>query len=93
MIVESATETYQFACVRCDRRWRDSYDVRDVTDADGDTWSFYLHDGLACEAPSAAETLCPQCRCGPVHVERRSRVLLTSTDLTTPDHPLAAHTE
>lgn len=85
MIVESATESYHFTCLRCDHGWDDSYAVRDVTDVDGDTWSFYLHDGLPCEAPSAAVTLCPRCHCGPVHVVRRTRVSLTSTTLPNPD--------
>jgi hypothetical protein len=79
MIVERATESYRFTCVRCDHRWHGEYDVRDVTDAGGETCSFYRHGGFACEAPIAAETLCPRCHCGPVHVVRRSRVLLTST--------------
>lgn len=79
MIVETAMETYQFTCVRCDHRWHDNYDVRDVTDADGETWSVHLHGGLPCEAPIGADTLCPRCRCGPVHVVRRARVPLAST--------------
>ena len=77
MIVERATESYRFTCLRCDHRWHDDYDVRDVTNADGDTCSFYRHGGLACEAPIAADTLCPRCHCGPVHVVRRSRVLVS----------------
>lgn len=81
MIVETATESYQFTCLRCDHRWRDHYDVRDVTDADGEKCSFYAHGGLPCEAPIAAETLCPRCRCGPVHVVRQARVLVAATDL------------
>lgn len=85
MIVERATETYQFTCVRCGHRWHDDYDVRDVTDNDGDTWSFYQHGGLPCETPVAAETLCPRCHCGPVHVARQARLLLASTERPAPD--------
>jgi hypothetical protein len=73
MIVERAAETFQFACVRCEHTWFDEYAVEDVTGLDGETWSFYRHDGLSCEAPMAAETLCPRCHCGPVTVLRRGR--------------------
>lgn len=77
MIVERATESYRFTCVRCDHWWCDDYEVRELTDADGETCAFYAHGGLACEAPVAADTLCPRCRCGPVHVLRLARVAVT----------------
>lgn len=68
MLVESVVEQYRFSCARCDNQWADSYDARHVTNLEGETFSFYGHGGLPCEAPVAAETVCPRCRCGPVSV-------------------------
>lgn len=68
VLIESVVEQYRFSCARCGKQWADSYDARHVTDLEGDIYSFYGHGGLPCEAPSAAETVCPRCHCGPVTV-------------------------
>lgn len=81
MIVENNAETYRFNCVRCEHTWLDQYTVHNVTDLDGEMLSFYRHDGLSCEAPLAAETLCPSCHCGPVAVLCRECRELHETEL------------
>jgi hypothetical protein len=73
MVIEWASESYLFTCKLCGEQWREVYQVRNVTDLDGDVWSFYRHDDQPCETPTAAENLCPRCHCGPVRVSRVSR--------------------
>ncbi|MFC0542977.1 hypothetical protein [Kutzneria chonburiensis] len=40
--------------------------------------SFYSRGGLPCEAPAAAETLCPDCHRGPVQVVLARQTVLTA---------------
>lgn len=61
MIVETAVESYQFTCARCDARWTASYEVSQVTDDAGAIESLYRFHGAPCEAPVGANIECPAC--------------------------------
>lgn len=41
MIAERTYERYQFTGTRCDTRWATEYEALHITDAEGNTWSFY----------------------------------------------------
>lgn len=73
MVIEWTSESFLFTCKLCGEQWRETYQVRSVTDLDGDVWSFYRRHDQPCEAPTAAENLCPRCHCGPVRVSRTGR--------------------
>jgi hypothetical protein len=68
MTIEDAIERYQFTCRRCATQWAADYDARHVTDVAGNIFSFYRRDGVPCEAPAAADIMCPTCHRAPVHV-------------------------
>lgn len=73
VMVEAAVERYRFTCVRCDGWWDDDYEVRVYADVEGTEFRYYRYAGRPCEAPLAADTLCPDCHCGPVCVMRLSQ--------------------
>jgi hypothetical protein len=77
MFSERVVERYRFTCARCGEHTDDVYQATHVTDAFGDTFSYYSHGGYPCEAPAAEEAMCPGCHCGPVHVGLLSRVALS----------------
>jgi hypothetical protein len=68
MLSERVVEQYRFHCARCGSNREDSYQALLITDSEGNVRSFYSRGGLPCEAPAAAETLCPDCHRGPVQV-------------------------
>lgn len=78
MMTEDVVERYRFTCVRCAHDWLGDYQVRHATDIEGETYSFYSLGGFPCEAPGAADILCPSCHCGPVHVVLVGRTLTTA---------------
>lgn len=66
---EKITEWYQFRCTGCGQRWTARYEVRRSTDDAGQVRSYYMRDGLPCEAPALAQESCPACGRAPVHAE------------------------
>lgn len=73
MLIEWTSEHYLFTCKLCGEQWRETYQVRSVTDLDGDVWSFYRRGDQPCETPTAAENVCPRCHCALVCVSRAAR--------------------
>ena len=59
IMVEVAWERYRFTCARCDMWWGD-FEVRVYRDVEGTEFAYFRHGGSACEAPLAADTLCPE---------------------------------
>ncbi|GAA3434859.1 hypothetical protein [Kutzneria kofuensis] len=78
MISERVVEQYRFSCARCGSSTVDSYQALLITDSEGNVRSFYSRGGFPCEAPAAAETLCPSCHRGPVHVTLAQQTILTT---------------
>lgn len=79
MFSERVVEQYRFLCIRCGSTTTDSYEAVLITDSEGNIRSFYSRGGLPCEAPAAAETLCPDCHRGPVQVTMARQTVLTSS--------------
>jgi hypothetical protein len=68
MFIDTATESYRFTCSWCDTTWVADYDLREAVISDGEVLSFYKRAGFACEAPLAAQNICPTCHRGPVSI-------------------------
>jgi hypothetical protein len=78
MISERVVEQYRFLCTRCGSSTVDSFQALLVTDSEGNIRSFHSRGGLPCEAPAAAETLCPDCHRGPVQVTLTRQTVRTT---------------
>ena len=80
MFIENGAEQYRFSCRHCGGGWVDDYEVRHVTNLEGEILSFYGHGGFPCEAPAAADVVCQRCRCSPVDVVLLARRLVSASE-------------
>jgi hypothetical protein len=81
MVVDSYLEQHEFSCNRCNYVWRETYEVREIEDAQGGSWHYFYLAGSPAASPMAG-ILCPSCKQSSVKnqlVDRR-RLLLENDD-------------
>ncbi|HEY5265836.1 MAG TPA: hypothetical protein VIJ40_03395 [Acidimicrobiales bacterium] len=61
MIVDRYLEQHEFTCHRCNYVWRETYEVREVEDAQGGAWHYFYLGGSPAASPMAM-VVCPNCK-------------------------------